>query len=142
MFRWWVSRGAAEAPVGERFVGFVPLGRGRDERGRLRWSIQIRWSIQTDPPASFFALVRSWGLTVHLPRARRLSAHTIRSYKTALTTLLDYLRETRGVELADVTFDVLDHATIAGFSLWLVETRHMAPSSANQRLDGLGRVCR
>jgi len=30
----------------------------------------------------FFPLVRSW-LTVHLPRARRLSPHTIRSYKTA-----------------------------------------------------------
>ncbi|TFD09926.1 hypothetical protein E3T26_14330 [Cryobacterium sp. TMT1-21] len=40
----------------------------------------------------FFHLVRSW-LTVHLPRSRRLSPHTIRSYRTALNALLDYLRE-------------------------------------------------
>ena len=36
----------------------------------------------------FFPLVRFW-LTVHLPKARRLSPHTIRSYKTAISTLLD-----------------------------------------------------
>lgn len=84
----------------------------------------------------FFGLVRSW-VTVHLPRARRLSPHTIRSYKTALVALLDYLRETRGLGLADVGFDVIDHATIAGFGLWLVETRQLAPSSANQRLAAI-----
>ncbi|WP_206447724.1 tyrosine-type recombinase/integrase [Agrococcus sp. KRD186] len=84
----------------------------------------------------FFGLVRAW-LTVHLPRARRLSPHTIRSYKTALTALLDYLRETRGLRLAEVTFDAIDHATIAGFGSWLVETRHLAPSSANQRLAAI-----
>lgn len=84
----------------------------------------------------FFGLVRTW-LTVHLPRARRLSPHTIRSYKTALTALLDYLAETRGIGLAEVTFDALDHATIAGFTVWLAETRHLAPSSANQRLAAI-----
>lgn len=81
----------------------------------------------------FYALVRSW-LTIHLPRARRLSPHTIRSYKTALNTLLAYLRETRNLELAEVSFAALDHATVAGFGIWLLETKHLAPSSANQRL--------
>ena len=61
----------------------------------------------------FFRLVRSW-LTIHLPRARRLSPHTIRSYKPALTMLLPYLREPRHLELSQVTFDVIDRATIAG----------------------------
>lgn len=84
----------------------------------------------------FFGLVRSW-LTVHLPRARRLSPHTIRSYKTTLTTLLDYLRETQGLTLAEISFDVIDHAAITGFSLWLTETRHLAPSSVNQRLAAI-----
>ena len=63
----------------------------------------------------FYRLVRGW-LTVHLPRARRLSPHTIRSYKTALTMLLTYLRETRHLELSQVTFDVIDRATIAGLN--------------------------
>ncbi|HQR81142.1 MAG TPA: tyrosine-type recombinase/integrase [Actinomycetota bacterium] len=81
----------------------------------------------------FFRLVRAW-LTVHLPRARRLSPHTIRSYKTALVTLLDYLRHTRHLELAEITFDQITHASITGFVTWLLETKQLAASSANQRL--------
>ena len=84
----------------------------------------------------FFGLVRAW-LTVHLPRARRLSPHTIRSYKTALNTLLDYLRQTRGLELATISFEAIDHATISGFTLWLTDTHHLSASSANQRLAAI-----
>lgn len=84
----------------------------------------------------FFRLVRTW-LTIHLPRARRLSPHTIRSYKTALNTLLAYLRETRQLELADITFGAIDHATITGFTTWLLDTKHMAASSANQRVAAI-----
>lgn len=84
----------------------------------------------------FFRLVRTW-LTVHLPRARRLSPHTIRSYKTALNTLLAYLRETRHLELADITFDAINRATITGFTTWMLETKNLAPSSANQRLAAI-----
>jgi integrase/recombinase XerD len=84
----------------------------------------------------FFGLVRAW-LTVHLPRARRLSPHTIRSYKTALNTLLIYLRQARSLELAQISFEAIDHATIAGFTLWLTETRHLSASSANQRLAAI-----
>lgn len=84
----------------------------------------------------FFALVRAW-LTVHLPRARRLSPHTIRSYRTALNTLIDYLRHTRGLELATISFEAIDHATISGFTLWLTETQHLSASSANQRLAAI-----
>lgn len=87
-------------------------------------------------PDDFYALVRTW-LTIHLPRARRLSPHTIRSYKTALNALLSYLRETRNIELADVTFEALNHATVAGFTTWLLETKHLSPSSANQRLAAI-----
>jgi integrase/recombinase XerD len=84
----------------------------------------------------FFGLVRAW-LTVHLPRARRLSPHTIRSYKTALNMLLDYLRQTRGLGLATISFEAIDHATISGFTLWLTDTRHLSASSANQRLAAI-----
>ncbi|GAA4026887.1 tyrosine-type recombinase/integrase [Arthrobacter methylotrophus] len=84
----------------------------------------------------FFRLVRTW-LTIHLPRARRLSQHTIRSYKTALNTLLAYLRETRHLDLAEITFGAINHATITGFTTWLLETKNLAPSSANQRLAAI-----
>lgn len=84
----------------------------------------------------FFGLVRAW-LTVHLPRSRRLSPHTIRSYKTALNTLLTYLRQTRDLDLASVSFQAIDHATISEFTLWLVEAQHLSASSANQRLAAI-----
>ena len=84
----------------------------------------------------FFRLVRSW-LTIHLPRARRLSPHTIRSYKTALNALLDYLREAQHLELTGITFDVINRATITGFVTWLLDVKRMAPSSANQRLAAI-----
>jgi len=84
----------------------------------------------------FFGLVRAW-LTVHLPRSRRLSPHTIRSYKTALNTLLTYLRQTRDLELAAISFQAIDHAAISGFTLWLTEAQHLSASSANQRLAAI-----
>lgn len=81
----------------------------------------------------FFRLVRAW-LTVHLPRARRLSPHTIRSYKTAMVMLLDYLRHTRQIKLTEVTFDQITHASITGFVTWMMEDKRLAASSASQRL--------
>lgn len=84
----------------------------------------------------FFRLVRAW-LTVHLPRARRVSPHTIRSYKTALNTLLTYLRQIRGLDLSSISFGAIDHATVSGFTLWLLEAQHLSASSANQRLAAI-----
>ncbi|MGO1315954.1 MAG: tyrosine-type recombinase/integrase [Cellulomonadaceae bacterium] len=81
----------------------------------------------------FFPLVRSW-LTIHLPRARRLSPHTIRSYKTALNALLDYLRQTQQLDLTEISFDAISHSSVSGFVVWLLETKHLSASSANQRL--------
>ncbi len=84
----------------------------------------------------FFHLVRSW-LTVHLPRSRRLSPHTIRSYKTTLNLLLDYLRHRSGLALEQVGFDQIDRATITGFTVWLTETRNAGPATVNQRLAAI-----
>jgi site-specific recombinase XerD len=84
----------------------------------------------------FFRLVRTW-LTIHLPRARRLSPHTIRSYKTALNALLDYLREAQQLELTGITFDAINRSTITGFTTWLLDVKHMSASSANQRLAAI-----
>ena len=84
----------------------------------------------------FFGLVRSW-LTVHLPRARRLSPHTIRSYKTALTALITYLRQTRHLQLDQISFEAIDRASITGFTTWLTDTQHLSPATANQRLAAI-----
>ncbi|MHA7306917.1 tyrosine-type recombinase/integrase [Arthrobacter sp. TMN-49] len=81
----------------------------------------------------FFSLVRSW-LTIYLPRARRLSPHTIRSYKTALNTFLAFLGETRSLKLDQVGFDAITYSSVNAFLTWLMDSRHLAASTANQRL--------
>ncbi|CAN5237736.1 tyrosine-type recombinase/integrase [soil metagenome] len=84
----------------------------------------------------FFRFVRSW-LTIHLLRARRLSPHTIRSYKTALNALLDYLQQTQHLDLTEVAFDTINRTTITGFITWLMDAQHLSPTSANQRLAAI-----
>lgn len=85
---------------------------------------------------NFFSLVRTW-LTSYLPRTRRLSPHTIRSYKTALNTLVTYLRQTRGLDLTQIGFEAIDHTTICAFTTWLLEVQHLSAASANQRLAAI-----
>ncbi len=84
----------------------------------------------------FFTLVRSW-LTSYLPRSRRLSPHTIRSYKTALNTLLAYLSETRHLKLDQIGFEAITYSTMSGFISWLMDARHLSASTANQRLAAI-----
>lgn len=84
----------------------------------------------------FFALVRNW-LTSYLPHARRLSPHTIRSYKTALNTLLEFLGETRSLKLEQIGFEAITYSTMNEFLTWLMDTRHLSPSTANQRLAAI-----
>ena len=84
----------------------------------------------------FFTLIRSW-LTIHLPRARRLSPHTIRSYKTALNTLLTYLGETKHLKLEEVSFDAINYSSMSEFITWLMDNRHLSATTANQRLAAI-----
>lgn len=84
----------------------------------------------------FFTLVRSW-LTSYLPRSRRLSPHTIRSYKTAVNTLLAFLGETRSLKLGQIGFDAINYGSMNEFLTWLMDTRHLAASTANQRLAAI-----
>lgn len=83
-----------------------------------------------------FTLIRNW-VTNYLPRSRRLSPHTIRSYKTALHTLLTYLVETQHTKLNHVNFEMINHATISQFLTWLMETKQLSAASANQRLAAI-----
>lgn len=81
----------------------------------------------------FYTLVRSW-LTSYLPRSRRLSSHTIRSYKAALNTLLAYLGETQHLKLDQISFEVINYSTMSEFISWLMDDRQLSAATANQRL--------
>ncbi len=84
----------------------------------------------------FFTLVRTW-LTIHLPRARRLSPHTIRSYKTALNTLLVFFGDTKHLKLEQVGFDAITCSSMSEFLSWLMDVRHLSATTANQRLAAI-----
>ncbi|MET3720362.1 tyrosine-type recombinase/integrase [Arthrobacter sp. UYEF21] len=84
----------------------------------------------------FFALVRRW-MTIHLPLSRRLSPHTIRSYKTALNTLLAYLGETRHLKLEQVGFEAITRNSMSEFLSWLMDVRQLSATTANQRLAAI-----
>ena len=81
----------------------------------------------------FFRLVGDW-LTAHLPKARRASPETVRSYRAALNCLVNYLRNEQGLALQDIGFGHVRRPALEGFRVWLVEKRGLAPASANQRI--------
>ena len=80
-----------------------------------------------------FKLIHDY-INVHLPGERKLSEHTVRSYKKALELLVDFVKETRGVPLAEVTFDMIDRGALSAFLDHLERDRGNSVSTRNQRL--------
>ena len=54
-------------------------------------------------------------LRVYLPQFKKRSEHTIRSYKTALNSLLDFIAAEKSIKLAEITFEMIDPAIIAKY---------------------------
>lgn len=100
---------------------------------RMIYCLGLRRTMKSD---DFFTLVRSW-LTSYLPRSRRLSPHTIRSYKAALNTLLAFLGETRHLKLEQIGFETITYSSMSEFIAWLMDARHLSASTANQRLAAI-----
>jgi len=84
----------------------------------------------------FFKTVRSFILE-YLPKQRCYSENTIKSYRTALNLLVDYLRTGRGLAVQQINFTVFNREVILDFLEWLEITRHCSVSSRNQRLMAL-----
>lgn len=79
-----------------------------------------------------FRLIRDF-LTVYLPDQRGCSQHTIRSYRTALNLLLDYVKEQENVSLSDVKFSMITKDIFADFLDWLENENLSSVSTRNQR---------
>jgi site-specific recombinase XerD len=52
---------------------------------------------------------------VYLPQFKKRSEHTIRSYRTALNSLLDFVAAEKKVTLAEISFEMIDAAVIAKY---------------------------
>lgn len=82
---------------------------------------------------SFLKTVRDF-LTVYLPKQRKFSENTVRSYRMSLNLFFEYLKEQNNISLEKLAFDDLRRDNIAGFLDWLQKKRGNADTTCNQRL--------
>jgi site-specific recombinase XerD len=80
-----------------------------------------------------FKLIHDY-LKIYLPKQRKLSHHTIRSYREALELLVDFVKIQKGVPLQDVTFEMLTAETITAYLEYLEDERECSVSTRNNRL--------
>lgn len=73
-------------------------------------------------------------LLIALPKERKCSENTIRSYKKSLELLLDFVKEKTGKPFINLTFDDIDRNILAGFLDYLETERRCSVSTRNQRL--------
>ena len=84
----------------------------------------------------FFTAIRRF-LAEYLPNQRACSPNTIRSYRQALNLFVKYLRDVRGLAIADISFTNVDRHVVIEFLDWLETERSCAASTRNQRLMAL-----
>ena len=76
-------------------------------------------------------------LIIYLPKHRRVSPNTVRSYKNALNQLLDYIKVVKSVSLGDITFEMITAETVTAFLDYVEDERNCSISTRNQRLAAI-----
>jgi len=80
-----------------------------------------------------FTLVHDF-FKVYLPEQRGSSPHTIKSYRISLNALLDFVKTKKDINLADITFMMIDRHMLTAF-LDSVEAGGCGVSIRNLRLN-------
>jgi len=83
----------------------------------------------------FWSLARSF-LKVYLPNAREVSQNTVKAYKQALETLIEYLEES-GFTRDSMKLEELTPTCIEGFMVWMGKERDCKPRTCNLRLSAI-----
>ena len=86
--------------------------------------------------STLFGLIHDY-LKVYLPKQRKLSPNTIRSYREALELLVDFVKGQKGVPLQDVTFEMLTAEMIASYLDYLEVERGCSVATRNNRLAAI-----
>lgn len=84
----------------------------------------------------FFKLVRDF-LTVYLPNQKGASPNTAKSYREALSLLLDYICSRNGIALGQINFAHLSSEAVEGFLEHLEKERECSVTTRNNRLAGI-----
>lgn len=77
-----------------------------------------------------FDLIRDY-FTFYLPKVRKSSKHTLRSYRTAINSFLDFVKDKHGIELSKITLSMLDANALTAYLESLeqsgkaISTRHL-----------------
>ena len=80
-----------------------------------------------------FSMIHDY-LLVALPKERKCSKNTIRSYRKSLELLLDFVKEKKHKALIDLTFEDIDRNMISDFLEHLEVERKCSIATRNQRL--------
>ena len=87
--------------------------------------------------STLFKLIHDY-LKVYLPKQRKLSQNTIRSYREALELLVDFVKTEKCVPLQDVTFEMLDADMIVAYLDYLERERGCSIVTRNHRRAAVG----
>ncbi len=77
--------------------------------------------------------IRTW-IGYYLPNIRVCSSHTIRSYKLAIKSFLDYLEQVKNVSKTTLCFDHFGREYIEQWIVWLKESKGNSAQTCNLRL--------
>jgi site-specific recombinase XerD len=84
--------------------------------------------------STLFGLIHDY-LKLYLPKQRKLSPNTIRSYREALELFVDFLKDEHKIPLQDVTFEMFTADKILAFLDHLEAVRGCTVSTRNNRLS-------
>lgn len=86
--------------------------------------------------STLFGMIHDY-LKIYLPKQRKLSPNTIRSYRQTLEMLVDFIKEMKQVPLGDVTFEMFTAQAILAYLDYLEAERGCSVSTRNNRLAAI-----
>lgn len=85
---------------------------------------------------SFYRSMHDY-LKIYMPKQRKLSKNTVKSYKGALNQFLDFLTDVKRIPEIKITLEDLNRENVTAYLDWLQEVRNCSSTTRNQRLMAL-----
>lgn len=82
----------------------------------------------------FFRLIHDY-LMVYLPKQKKSSPNTIRSYRMVLNQFLDFICEHLHIAMKDITFEIINTSIATAYLEWLSSERKCSDTTCNHHLS-------
>lgn len=73
----------------------------------------------------------------YLPEIRKVSRHTVSSYRDGLNSYITYLEQEKGIKRKGICFDHLSEDNVKEYQDWLLNVKKHVPKTCNLRLTSL-----